>query len=62
MSRKHNRNKEWSTLSDEKLAAIIAHEYELNPSEFVSHCVEEPGANFLVNTSARGIDPMKKWL
>lgn len=60
--RTNNSSKEWAKLSDESLAAIIAHDYELHPSEFAIHCVQEPEQDFARNTSARGIDPMKKWL
>lgn len=51
-------------MSDDRLAMILARDFERNPSEFA---VSETSAitdskSFLHNTSARAIAPMKKWL
>lgn len=53
-----------SALSDEQLAVILANDYNRAPEEFIpSRSVDTlNGKEFLVNTSARGIVPMKKWL
>ena len=55
----------FSTISDEDLAAKIAEEKRQNPNEFSSssqimHFINSK--EILMNTSARGINPMKKWL
>ena len=56
----------FSTISDEELAAKIAEEKRQNPNEFSSsssqimHFINSK--EILMNTSARGINPMKKWL
>ena len=65
-----DRNKEvkrrvFSTISDEELAAKIAEEKRQNPQEFSSSSQIMQfisSKEILMNTSARGIYPMKKWL
>ena len=53
-----------SDISDEQLAAMIAKEYMENPKEFSN--IQSYGMldskDFLYNTSARGINPILKWL
>lgn len=57
--------REYSSVSDDALAAMIAHDIASKPNEFeakyTSSCVTDT-KQFLHNTSARGIDPLKKWL
>lgn len=60
-TRKHT-EKVWSSVSDEQLAAILSKEYSQCPSDFSANTTDEIGSDFIVNTSARGIEPMKKWL
>jgi len=61
------RNKEvriFSSISDERLAVILARDYARSPSEFfvsATSDITDPKL-FLRDTSARGVDPMKKWL
>lgn len=69
MSRHRNTTpKIYSSISDEQLAVIIARDYEINPSDFiksnsmVSESAIKDSSLFLHNTSARGIEPLKKWL
>ena len=54
----------YSSTTDERLAVIIAEDYKRNPEEFTNP--SGAGVNdtklLLRNTSARGIEPMKKWL
>ena len=56
--------KVYSSISDEKLAVIIARDYNNAPAEFSTSqtYVMTDSRKFLHNTSARGIEPMKKWL
>lgn len=64
MARRSNKYRIFSSISDENLALIIAGDYDRVPSEFSkSQAFDEihPG-DLLKNTSARGIEPMKKWL
>ncbi len=51
-------------LSDEQLALLIAEDYKKSPNEFSTRSSSEisNSKDFLFNTSARGINPMKKWL
>lgn len=61
---RNNTPKVYSSISDDKLAMILARDFERTPSEFA---VSETSAitdskSFLHNTSARAIAPMKKWL
>ncbi len=64
MENKRVRHKVISTISDEQLAAIIAKEYQESPNDFSS--VLSSGMSdseiFLRKTSARGINPILKWL
>lgn len=69
MSRQRNNTKKiYSSISDEQLAVIIARDFKRNPSEFISpSCLIQESdlsdsKSFLHNTSARGIEPLKKWL
>jgi len=57
-------DKVFSSVSDKKLAVIIAREYDRTPAEFAvsPSCGIKDSREFLRNTSARGIAPMKKWL
>lgn len=51
-------------MSDEALAALLAADYERAPYEFASEHANDAVKtdDVLPNTSARGIEPMKKWL
>lgn len=65
MARQRNKeNRVYSSISDERLAAIIASDYARTPSDFSCSSVAEAvdAKTLLHGTSARGIDPMKKWL
>lgn len=61
---KHSRHRVASALSDEELARVLASDFEHNPSEFGlgADSIVSDSATFLKNTSARGIEPMKRWL
>lgn len=61
---RNNTSRVYSSISDDRLAVILARDFERTPSEFA---VSDPPAindskSFLHNTSARAIAPMKKWL
>lgn len=65
MARQRKKDKVYSSLSDERLAIILARDYARVPAEFAvslsqTHAIDN--REFLHNTSARGIDPLKKWL
>lgn len=64
MKRQRSRHTVFSSISDEKLALIIAEDYKNSPGEFSCGKTDviSDSAEFLSNTSARGINPMKKWL
>lgn len=57
-------DKVFSSVSDEQLAILIARDYDRAPEEFafVRSCGMTDSHVFLHKTSARGIEPMKKWL
>lgn len=57
-------DKVYSSISDERLAVIIAKDYDRAPAEFAAtpSCNLIDSREFLHNTSAKGIEPMKKWL
>lgn len=59
-----NGNRVYSSVSDEQLASIIAKEEKEKPYEFSRKGSYEvyDSHSLLINTSARGIDPMRKWL
>ncbi len=64
MKRKRCRHTVFSSIPDEELALIIAEDYKNSPGEFSYGKTEviSDSAEFVSNTSARGINPMKKWL
>ena len=64
METKRVRHKVVSAISDDQLAAIIAKEYHENPKDFsnIHSYGMSDSKDFLYNTSARGIDPILKWL
>lgn len=64
MEIKRVRHKVVSSISDDQLAAMIAKEYQENPKDFStvrSYGISD-SKDFLYNTSARGINPILKWL
>lgn len=64
METKRVRHKVVSAISDEQLASMIAKEYQENPNEFskIGLFGISDSKDFLYNTSARGINPILKWL
>lgn len=64
MEPKRGRHKVVSAISDEQLAAMIAKEYQENPNDFsiIGSYGMSDSKDFLYNTSARGINPVLKWL
>lgn len=64
METKRVRHKVVSAISDEQLAAMIAKEYQENPNDFskIGSYGMSDSKDFLYNTSARGINPILKWL
>ena len=64
METKRVRHKVVSSISDDQLAAIISKEYHENPNDFstIRSFGMSDSKDFLYNTSARGINPILKWL
>lgn len=64
MARRSNKCRIFSSISDEQLAMKIARDFNRVPSEFSKpQPPDEIHTGVLLkNTSARGIEPMKKWL
>ncbi len=64
METKRVRHKVVSAISDDQLAAIISKEYHENPKDFstIRSWGMSDSKDFLYNTSARGINPILKWL
>lgn len=61
---RRNTSKVYSSLSDDRLAVILARDFERSPSEFAVSDITAitDSKSFLHNTSARTIAPLKKWL
>lgn len=64
METKRVRHKVVSAISDEQLASMIAKEYQENPKDFSTIMTNGMyySKEFLYSTSARGINPILKWL